>query len=494
LENYLAFNPNLSISKGSARYNELRAEAEQFVAVMNCSPLPKGLRPAIARYPHHEKRSWACVFALLANLHQCRNSGKKYLAVSMSPNTYSRTAIGAGIINLIKLAEHCRLLRMWGGYFVEENRKYSRLTRIKPTDKLIRLLVPRVRGDEDLDSKRQHIVELRYTKRIVLPNYQTKRIRKTVPPEKWWKKTSAKTLEQVVMPAQAFTGWYNLVYRDYDIRWQKGDRAIRLNCDLVRIYDKKFTKHGRFYMRGLENYQSLNPKERETVTINGYPTEEYDYKGLHIRILYALAGQPYPLNKDPYGAVLETMGKDAASILRRFPTIRDDLKNILLALVHGTIKNKRKQGLALRRANYRLFNKWSKVKDKKQQKIMKRECTERKKQWRQAGILDSRGGAKDVLSAFYEAHRPIKHYFFGACPKDLFYIDSQIANYILAEMMVREYPVPTLPLHDSFRTISIPKYIRQLKRAMKQVFQEVIRQATGRKSHIFKISVERVQK
>jgi hypothetical protein len=75
------------------------------------------------------------------------------------------------------------------------------------------------------------------------------------------------------------------------------DNGGRAQAQLHRVFHRgNFDLGGRFYGG---HWQNL-PKEggRDQITINGQPTIEVDYRGMHIRLLYQEAGKPMPT--DPY--------------------------------------------------------------------------------------------------------------------------------------------------------------------------------------------------
>jgi hypothetical protein len=349
----------------------------------------------------------------------------------------------------------------------------------------------------------EHWVELRDTEIKRVDKYRTKKIKRPVPRKELWKRLGLDKYKEVL--DRDFDCYYfNSVYSDYKITCRKNGRTIHLKPALCCRYGSNLDSGGRFYMVGRNNYQSLSKEERETVRMiskdeyktthsEGYPTKEYDFGGLHIRILYALAGESYPKEKDPYKEVLIAMGKDPDEICERFPSIRDDLKEMLLALVNGEIENpEMKEETTLRRANYRLFNYWKKKKDPVKKMETKYECDKRKAVWQKAGILNPKRGAKDVLRAFYKAHKPIKHYFNNGCTHNLMNIDQQITYYVLRDMMPVERPIPTLPVHDSFCTFREYKYRKMLKRAMRECYQFILRKITNRPKASFLIPIKPV--
>jgi hypothetical protein len=80
---------------------------------------------------------------------------------------------------------------------------------------------------------------------------------------------------------------------------REGDRLEnggRAQAQLHRVFHRgDFDLGGRFYGGHWQNIPKAN---RAHITINGQPTTEIDYRGLHIRLLYQEVGKPMPT--DPY--------------------------------------------------------------------------------------------------------------------------------------------------------------------------------------------------
>jgi hypothetical protein len=81
---------------------------------------------------------------------------------------------------------------------------------------------------------------------------------------------------------------------------REGDRLAnggRAQAQLHRVFHRgDFAKGGRFYGGHWQNIPAEGG--RDQITINGQPTIEIDYRGLHIRLLYQEAGKEMPA--DPY--------------------------------------------------------------------------------------------------------------------------------------------------------------------------------------------------
>jgi hypothetical protein len=75
------------------------------------------------------------------------------------------------------------------------------------------------------------------------------------------------------------------------------DNGGRAQAQLHRVFHRgDFANGGRFYGGHWQNIPAEGG--RDHITINGQPTTEVDYRGLHIRLLYQEVGKPMPT--DPY--------------------------------------------------------------------------------------------------------------------------------------------------------------------------------------------------
>jgi len=183
---------------------------------------------------------------------------------------------------------------------------------------------------------------------------------------------------------------------------------------LHRVFNNSsFDEGGRFYGGW---WQSILSKFRPLITINGIPTVEVDYSGMHAAMLYAKVGKPVP--SDAYE-------------LDGIPTEYRKL---------------------IKRTFFKLIN------AKPGQRI-------------QAPFVDSLPPGwtwKQLQKAVIDRHAPIAQYLRSGAGLKLQKIDSEIAETVMLRMMDRD--VLVLPVHDSFLT-----YIGQenvLKAEMKRAYLE----------------------
>lgn len=471
LENNAIMNLTLVFCRKSPISPALGTLRQAFVDALTTPPLPEGFRPPIATGSRRERASSRNVETLLANLLDMKAKGKPTLSLSLRPDTYSHTKLSSGFINLVKLAAHKSrgLLILKEGFRDPANPKNSRTARIKPSRAFRELLDTVVASEDDIVSEPHDLINLRLGK--------TKEI---VPRTRWnASDQQARTLTAVEMSLN----WFNLVIGEYEITYTKaGDGETHfLYPVLYAVYTDDFEHGGRFYT-GKGGHQNLSKPERATIRFNGHPTVELDFGGLHIRMLYHLAGSKWPLKLDPYAAVLEAMDLDADAIFQDFPDIRDDLKEMLLALINETTRTPKE---AVNRASFRLFNHWVATKDPAKKEEERHECKARKFRWGMAGLRP-----KEVLAAFQKAHAPIRDQFSKGIGLELQNIDATIARWVMFELMVSDADecIPCLPIHDSF--ITFAEYESTLREAMEMVYREVLRQQTGRDAP-FRIPVKR---
>jgi len=169
----------------------------------------------------------------------------------------------------------------------------------------------------------------------------------------------------------------------------------------VRLYrvfnNESWDAGGRFYGGW---WMRLSSEARARITIDGEPVVELDFKALHPRLAYHLAGQPFPPDDDPYD-----LGPSWAKV------DRGDIKvafNKLLAVGPG---GKPKKPKAL---------------------ILPRGCSYPK-----------------LLKALEDKHRPIQGWLRAGRALELQRLDSIIAEKVM-DYFTGSMERPVLPVHDSF--------------------------------------------
>ncbi len=185
-----------------------------------------------------------------------------------------------------------------------------------------------------------------------------------------------------------------------------------------------FEDGGRFY----NAWWITVPKEwRKYITINGCPTAELDYTGMHVQLLYAQEG--IEIEGDPYA--IEGIDDQFRSIT----------KLIFMIIFNAS---SRKSALKAITTN-------SKIKENRGGKFPK-------------GIKDFDG----YLSLIEREYAPISEYFFSGYGVKLQAYDSAIIENVML-MMLKDHKALTLPIHDSL--IVEAKYAQQLKECMIEEFK-----------------------
>jgi hypothetical protein len=188
----------------------------------------------------------------------------------------------------------------------------------------------------------------------------------------------------------------------YDADKDKPERNISLmvtNVQLSRIFANSSVKQGGRFYRGW--WQGIPSIHRPHIRINGYKTDEIDFSGIGIKILYSMVGESF--NKEgPYDIGL----KDWKG---RFDYRRGLIKEAVNALINDI------DGL------YRL--------GKQSESLL--------------GLSDEK-----FIECVYKVHKPIKHLFQTKAGLEAQYIDSQIAEQVMLTMIDNDSI--TLPIHDSF--------------------------------------------
>lgn len=157
-----------------------------------------------------------------------------------------------------------------------------------------------------------------------------------------------------------------------------------------RIFKNDWDAGGRFYC----DAQNLSQVQRRTITINGEPCVELDFKSLHPRLMYNRVGLPAP--EDCYD--IDGLDRQTAKKLGLIATSTSSRTQAIRSVAfHLNMKHK---------------------------------------------------DAERALSLFESRHRDISEQFYVEQWKSLQHQDSLIANGVLNTMT--NLNIPTLPVHDSF--------------------------------------------
>lgn len=191
--------------------------------------------------------------------------------------------------------------------------------------------------------------------------------------------------------------------------------------DMHRVFNrgsKDFDKGGRFYG---PYYQGMPSKFRKNIYIDGKKTVEWDYSGLHIRMLYHQLGLEF--NEDPYA-----IGDGSQ---------RDEYKLVSLISINA---------------------------DKRGSHIAVRDALE------DAGFDAAQDLTKilKMMDDFKARHAPIQEFLFSGVGIDLQNADSVIMEKIMMKLHAKV--VAALPIHDS--AIVEEEYSTRLQKIMFQVYED----------------------
>lgn len=212
------------------------------------------------------------------------------------------------------------------------------------------------------------------------------------------------------------------------IKFNRNHKFVR------RVFNNGTWDDGGRYYGGF--WQTLPKEWRKRIRIGGSMVAEIDYSGLHIVLLYALAGIDYwkEVERDPY----QIDGYEQSERMRNF------LKQVLLVAI-----NSKNLAEAVRGVN------WEMITDP--------ECPH-------VWVRNENLKVRDVVEAFAEQHSPIAHHFFSGYGVRLQNIDSVIAEHVINKMTEREMRV--LCVHDSFIVASHES--ENLDSFMQEAFGKVI--------------------
>jgi len=229
----------------------------------------------------------------------------------------------------------------------------------------------------------------------------------------------------------------NRINNNADITMFYKNNTIRIATEIKAVFTDNFTYHGRLYTTGHHHFQEFSEKERAQILINGDYVIEWDFSGLHPRLLYATEGMQF--NDDPY------------TIVHHDKRVRPFLKVMLLAMI-----NSKDFITAEKACNY-----WFGSDNKKSEKDLK----ERKDVWG-LGITK----ARPLMEKFLKAHKAIDKYLCKDSKTGLkiMNMDSRIALDICNYFIKKDRPI--LPIHDSF--VVQEQYSDELKDVMDSTYQK----------------------
>lgn len=201
------------------------------------------------------------------------------------------------------------------------------------------------------------------------------------------------------------------------------------NTYLVRIFNTDFNKEGRFY-RGAES--NMPEIVRGYFHINGHPTVELDYSGLHIGMLYNLRGKK--LTKDPYVAEPDIT-----------PEKREIYKHISLICINSGSINEA-------------------------YKAIRKDLVDNNLRQYLPDTTLTNSALKVYFDNFIKRNPVIEQDMFTKKCHFLMNLDSKIANKILLHFAEKDILV--LCVHDSF--IIDRRYKVELKRVMRREYKNIM--------------------
>lgn len=216
----------------------------------------------------------------------------------------------------------------------------------------------------------------------------------------------------------------------------------RLHCCFNRanVPNERWKNGGRYY-NGANGYQNLPQEIRSTITIDGKPTVELDYKSLHINMLYAEAGIQY--ENDPY--------RIASSDL----SFRKGLKSLLLISINAKDFDSTKKAY-IKEIRELAKKDYSKLTESQKKKLDSMRLVKPK--------------IKEWLEIFKKEHEAIKDRFCSDAGIKLMNKDSKIMRIILNHFYSKGIVV--LPVHDS--VIIAEEHEQELREVMDCAYRKIM--------------------
>lgn len=323
------------------------------------------------------------------------------------------------------------------GNFAREAGFTSHMSRMKATNKLIKLMTDAHHVTEDMIGKYPH------TECIILRDIDPD-TKKKIDVEY---DDTAET-HQMRLDLYAYNNLLRQTFIDIPQLLKEGDKLhlkdgnttiSRKNKFVRRIFNNNSWEDGGRFYGGW--WQRINSDWREKIYINNTPVVEVDYSGLHIILLYAMQGIDYwvSVDRDPY----EIAGLEKSTRMRKL------LKQCLLCILNA--KNK----LNAKRAIQSHINKANMNDEEDNYSWVKEENVS----------LD------EILDKYSATHGIISDYFNSGIGVKLQRLDSRIAERIIGKFTDKEIPV--LCIHDSF--IISANHEELLNKLMDESIKESVR-------------------
>ncbi len=220
--------------------------------------------------------------------------------------------------------------------------------------------------------------------------------------------------------------------------------------ELERVFNRGDTPDrwrvgGRYY-GGAGGIQSLPREVRATITINGEPTADCDYKAIHPSICYAIAGSPAP--------------EDVYAIPGVDKRLRPIIKKLLLYAfnansIHSVAK-------AFEKCIWRIRRKPVESLKEKDTKLLR-------------AVDDAQLDYETcigLLNRIMSAHKPIRGYFFSGIGRRLQCFDSAVMTLVLNHCVTSGIPV--LQVYDA--VIVQRRLAEEIAAVMRQSYRTVIGQ------------------
>lgn len=241
-----------------------------------------------------------------------------------------------------------------------------------------------------------------------------------------------------------FTSTWNQQLIDYNRLLARS--SLSLSCPIPKgtnfdrrivtrtFNDESFRLGGRFYGGW---WLRMDGDYRKHILINGEPTVEIDYKGIHVFLAYLMEGidcfqlfdgDPYVIDDPELG--IEWRKETKATILK---CLNAKSRKEAAASINSDMNLKEKNG-------------------KKNKKKIRRHPKYKPIQ---------------LVDMCIERHPRINHYFNSDCGKMLQFYDSHIASQVIQHFL--NFKIPILCIHDSF--ISQERHANELNDVMKNVVE-----------------------
>lgn len=226
-----------------------------------------------------------------------------------------------------------------------------------------------------------------------------------------------------------------------------------------RVFNRSWDQGGRFYCHAV---QSLPKSERSRLLINGEPVVELDFSSHHLRLCYHRRGYDAP-DGDLYK--LQPYGREYRQVIKKIALIGLNVPNF--ESIARAVGRELGRDMRALRERIRELENISSPREEQVIDIMGETEVLQKQIRFLLGIDDDT--IRHIGGLIEKRHELIRDDFFNGQGRDLQFLDSQITERIMLDMVARR--IPCYSVHDSY--ICPVRHEDMLRNTMLDAYREI---------------------